>query len=93
MKTHPKPVSKNVREYLKFIGRCGGQTSRRELTKAQARQMVAIREAKRALAREGRPVSARDRWPLRVAPPEPVRRRELANQFPGFRIYKTGNSR
>jgi hypothetical protein len=93
MKTHPKPVSKNVREYLKFIGGRGGQTSRRELTKAQARQMVAIREAKRALAREGRPVSALERWPLKVAPREPDQRRGPAIQPDGFRIYKRGNVR
>jgi hypothetical protein len=37
-----------VRAYLGEIGRRGGITSRRELTKSHARQMVAIREAKRA---------------------------------------------
>src|SRR5712671_5485859 len=37
-----------VREYLAEIGRRGGITSRRELTKSHARQMVAIREMKRA---------------------------------------------
>ena len=36
-----------VREYFAAIGKRGGQSGRRELTKAQARLMVAIREAKR----------------------------------------------
>jgi hypothetical protein len=37
-----------VREYLAEIGKRGGLVSRRELTKSHARQMVAIREMKRA---------------------------------------------
>jgi hypothetical protein len=41
-------AEKKVRTYLSEIGRRGGITSRRELTKSHARQMVAIREAKRA---------------------------------------------
>ena len=41
-------AEKKVRAYLAEIGRRGGITSRRELTKSHARQMVAIREAKRA---------------------------------------------
>jgi hypothetical protein len=41
--------SKNeVREYLAAIGKRGGLASRRELTRSHAKQMVAIREAKRA---------------------------------------------
>ena len=36
-----------VREYFAAIGKRGGQSGRRELTKQQARLMVAIREAKR----------------------------------------------
>ena len=35
-------------QYLAKIGRRGGLASRRELTRAHARQMVEIREAKRA---------------------------------------------
>jgi hypothetical protein len=50
---------KHVREYLAKIGKRGGLVSRRELTKAHARQMVAIREMKRAAIREGK------RWPPR----------------------------
>jgi len=41
-------AQKHVREYLARIGSRGGFASRRELTKSHARQMVAIREAKRA---------------------------------------------
>lgn len=37
-----------VQQYLSAIGRKGGQKSRRKLTKAQARAMVAAREKKRA---------------------------------------------
>ena len=36
-----------VREYFATIGKRGGQSGRRKLTKEQARVMVAIREAKR----------------------------------------------
>jgi hypothetical protein len=41
-------AEKRVREYLAKIGRRGGLSSRSELTRAHAKQMVAIREAKRA---------------------------------------------
>ena len=41
-------AQKKVREYLAEIGKRCGIASRRELTKSHARQMVAIREAKRA---------------------------------------------
>jgi len=41
-------AQKQVLEYLAAIGRRGGRISRRELTKSHARQMVAIREMKRA---------------------------------------------
>ncbi len=50
---------KKVREYLADIGRRGGLASRRELTRSHARQMVAIREAKRAALKAGK------RWPPR----------------------------
>ena len=62
-------------EYLAAIGKRGGQTSRRELTKTQARQMVAIREAKRAAFKAGNAAKARERWPLNVATERGVRRR------------------
>jgi len=43
-----KEAEKNVREYLAKIGKRGGLASRRELTRSHAKQMAAIREAKRA---------------------------------------------
>jgi hypothetical protein len=52
-------AQKKVREYLAEIGKRGGLASRRELTKSHARQMVAIREAKRAAIKAGK------RWPPR----------------------------
>ena len=54
-----KEAEKNVREYLTKIGKRGGLASRRELTRSHARQMVAIREARRAALKAGKP------WPLR----------------------------
>ena len=50
-----KEAQKNVRDYLAAIGKRGGLTSRRELTKSHARQMVAIRELKRAAIKAGSP--------------------------------------
>ncbi len=40
-------LARQVREYFAAIGKRGGQVGRRNLTRAQARLMVAIREAKR----------------------------------------------
>jgi len=48
-----------VRAYLARIGKRGGLASRRELTRSHAKQMVAIREAKRAARKAGDP------WPPR----------------------------
>jgi hypothetical protein len=59
-------VRKHVREYLAYIGSLGGSTSRRELTKSHARQMVAIREMKRAALRAGKPWPPRDPKTLRL---------------------------
>jgi hypothetical protein len=50
-----------VRAYLGDIGRRGGITSHRELTKSHARQMVAIREMKRAAIKAGKPRPPRNR--------------------------------
>jgi len=50
-------TEKRVRDYLAKIGRRGGIASRRELTRSRAKQIVAIRERKRAALRDGRP------WP------------------------------
>ena len=54
-------TQKQVREYLATIGRRGGLASRRELTRAHAKKMVAIREAKRAALKAGKPWPPRDR--------------------------------
>jgi hypothetical protein len=54
-------AQKHIREYLARIGRRGGSASRRELTKSQARQMVAIREMKRAAIKAGKPWPPRNR--------------------------------
>jgi hypothetical protein len=48
-------LSTKVREYFADIGRRGGAAGRRELTRQQARLMVAIREARRAAKKEGKP--------------------------------------
>ena len=50
-----KESEKKVREYLARIGARGGQASRRELTRQHAKKMVAIREAKRAALKAGKP--------------------------------------
>ena len=59
-------AQKQIREYLARIGARGGFASRRELTKSHARQMVAIREMKRAAVRAGKPWPPRDRRSLKV---------------------------
>ena len=48
-------LPRKVREYFAEIGRRGGAGSRRELTRSQAKLLVAIREAKRAAKKEGKP--------------------------------------
>ena len=50
-------AEKRGREYLAKIGRRGGVASRGELTRAHAKKMVAIREAKRVALKAGKP------WP------------------------------
>lgn len=44
-------MDKDIRSYLAKIGRRGGLKSRRALSPDAARQMVRVREAKRAFAR------------------------------------------
>jgi len=61
-----KEAEKSVREYLAKIGKRGGLASRRELTRSHARQMVAIREAKRAALKAGKPWPPRDRKALKL---------------------------
>ena len=56
-----KEAQKNVRAYLAAIGKRGGLASRRELTRSHAKQMVAIREAKRAALKAGTAWPPRDR--------------------------------
>jgi hypothetical protein len=66
-----KPLTeaeKKVRQYLAEIGHRGGVMSRRELTRQQAKKMVAIREAKRAAINSGKVSSTLERWPLMVPP-------------------------
>ena len=53
-----------VREYFASIGKRGGQAGRRQLTKEQARLMVAIREAKRRAKK------------TRTAPPKLTRKQQ-----------------
>ena len=60
-------AEKKVRAYLAEIGRRGGITSRRELTKSHARQMVAIREMKRAAIKAGKSWPPRDRKLLKLS--------------------------
>jgi hypothetical protein len=61
-----KEAQKNVREYLAAIGKRGGLGSCRELTRSHAKQMVAIREAKRAALKTGKPWPPRDRKLLKL---------------------------
>ncbi len=60
-------AQKKVREYLAEIGKRGGLASRRELTKSDARQMVAIREAKRAALKAGKTWPPRDRKLIKLS--------------------------
>ncbi len=54
-------AEKKVRVYLGEIGRRGGLASRRELSRSHAKQMVAIREAKRAALKAGKTWPPRNR--------------------------------
>jgi hypothetical protein len=60
-------TEKRVRDYLAKIGRRGGLASRRELTRAHAKKMVAIREAKRAALKAGKAWPPRDRRLLKFS--------------------------
>jgi hypothetical protein len=61
-----KGPQENVREYLAAIGKLGGLTSRRQLTHSHAKQMVAIREAKRAAIKAGKAWPPRNRQSLKL---------------------------
>ena len=60
-------TKKEVRDYLAAIGKRGGLASRRKLTRSHAKQMVAIREAKRAAQKTGKPWPPRDRKLLKLS--------------------------
>jgi hypothetical protein len=60
-------TEKRVRDYLAKIGRRGGLASRRELTRAHAKKMVAIREAKRTALKAGKAWPPRDRRVLKLS--------------------------
>ena len=47
-------LPRRVREYFAEIGKRGGAAGRRELTRQQAKLLVAIREAKRAAKKAGK---------------------------------------
>ena len=51
-------LARKVREYFAEIGKRGGQAGRRELTRPQAKLLVAIREAKRTAKKKGKPPPA-----------------------------------
>jgi len=61
-----KEAQKNVREYPAAIGKRGGLASRRELTRSHAKQMVTIREAKRAAIKVEKAWPPRDRKLLKL---------------------------
>ena len=61
-----KKAEKNVRDYLAAIGSRGGLASSRELTRSHAKQMVAIREAKRAALKAGKAWAPRNRKSLKL---------------------------
>jgi hypothetical protein len=70
---HRKPLvrewpklRRKIQEYLAAIGKRGGLVSRRKLTKSYARQMVAIRELKRAAIKAGKPWPPRNRKLLKL---------------------------
>jgi hypothetical protein len=61
-------LPRQVREYFSAIGKRGGASGRRELTRQQAKLLVALREEKRAAKKAGMPApafSARQLAPLR----------------------------
>jgi hypothetical protein len=60
-------TEKRVRDYLAKIGRRGGLVSRRKLTRLHAKKMVAIREAKRAALKAGKPWPPGNRKALRLS--------------------------
>jgi hypothetical protein len=68
-------LPRQVREYFAEIGKRGGQAGRRELTRQQAKLLVAIREEKRAAQREGKPPPKIDRNQLALLRKPEAKRR------------------
>jgi hypothetical protein len=60
-------AKKKISKYLAEIGKRGGLISRRELTRSHARRIVAIREAKRAALKAGKPWPPLDRKLLKLS--------------------------
>ncbi len=76
MTIYPSKINPAVHKYLAHIGSRGGSVSRRELSKAHARQMVVIREALKAARQAGRALTVKERKRLALPPTRrPVRRR------------------
>jgi len=71
----PTKLTPELSEYLAFIGGRGGEASRRWLSRTHAKQMVAIREAKRRAIKEGHLEWALKRIPLDEYKPSPIYRR------------------
>ncbi len=55
MKRERVTLPRTVRQYFAEIGSRGGSSGRRDLTRQQAKVMVAIREAKRVAKQKGKP--------------------------------------
>jgi hypothetical protein len=68
-------LPRKVREYFSAIGKRGGQAGRRELTRQQAKLLVAIREAKRATQKKGKPPPTIDRKTLALLRKPEAKRR------------------
>jgi hypothetical protein len=60
-------IEGSMTEYLPKIGCSGGLACRRQLTRSHASKMVAIREAKRAALKAGKPWPPRDRRMLKLS--------------------------
>src|ERR1700747_2195388 len=70
----PLKLRAELREYFAYISGRGGQKSRRWLSRTHAKEMVAIREAKRAAVKEGRLEWATKRIPLSKLKFSPIHR-------------------
>jgi hypothetical protein len=88
MAKYPSPLRKEVRAFLKEIGRIGGQTSRRKLDRWQAKEMVAIREAKKAAMKAGKMEWARKRIPLSKRKPKRPRQRSAVIERRGYGEFR-----